>query len=117
MIIKKRPSLFWAGFLLNIMPLSLCLLGVMNVDLAASIMEAVWIPSIVLIIVSFDAQPIILLAVIKAMMLGIGEKVYPIYIVGIESNATLAMGCLAIALIFSIIGYIQCRFSEPCKLS
>lgn len=113
-LISPRPALFWTGFLLNILPLNLCLLGVLTIDQASYWMDISWLPTCILMLASFDFPLIVLLLIIKAMMLGAGQKFYPFYM-AVNMPPIQVVALLIFTMIIAEISYIQRHALKQCN--
>jgi len=111
---SPRPAIFWTGFLLNILPLNLCLLGILTIDQASYWMDIGWIPTCLMMLISFDFPLIALLLIIKAMMLGAGHKFYPFYM-AINMPPVQVVALLIFTMIIAEISYIQRHASKQCS--
>jgi hypothetical protein len=106
MLPNPMPAMLWAGFLLNILPLCLCLLGVISIDQATFWTDMLWMPSIVMMLASFDFPMITMLLILKAMAMGAGQKFYPFYI-GVNMPMVQVVALLILAASASVVSYIQ----------
>lgn len=112
---SPRPLFIWIGLLLNILPFNLCLLGILDVDNASWLTGIVWIPSIIIMIMSCDFNMLALLAIIKSMELSLGHNFYPFYI-GLNTPLAQVVALLVIAAIFTATSYTQSSLLKRCSL-
>jgi hypothetical protein len=110
--LTQRHYLLWIGLLINMLPVSLCMLGFIDVFQAGKATDIVWMPSIIIMILSFDFKSITLLMVIKAMALACGERFVPFYIWTRDPLATTVI-VLAVAAISAYISALLKQHTAP----